>query len=139
MLNAESYHSSFSTADNVVLLFSLISVMENRLFSWKPASSASTVTELAVTVIRNCERYFGNTSCWYFCLNLKYLGWPYRVYIKTAKNGGFCEECFIENDFKAVLATFYCYKYGANTSEAVQIIATNQKDYHKYSSCVLIC
>ena len=25
--------------------------------------------------------------CWYFRLNLKYLGWPYRAYIKRAKNG----------------------------------------------------
>ena len=28
--------------------------------------------------------------CWYFCLILKYLRWPYRAYIKTAKNGDFC-------------------------------------------------
>ena len=28
--------------------------------------------------------------CWYFRLNLKYLGWPCRAYIKTAKNGDFC-------------------------------------------------
>ena len=28
--------------------------------------------------------------CWYFRLKLKCLGWPYRAYIKTAKNGDFC-------------------------------------------------
>ena len=28
--------------------------------------------------------------CWFFRLNLKYLGWPYRAYIKTAKNSKFC-------------------------------------------------
>ena len=34
----------------------------------------------------------------YSCLNLKYLGWLYREYVKTAKNGGFCEEFLSEND-----------------------------------------
>ena len=76
---------------------------------------------------------------WYFCLNLKYLGCPYREYIKTVKNDGFYEELLSENDFEAVLATFCCYDYGANASEAVQKIATDQKDYHKCSSCVIVC
>ena len=58
---------------------------------------------------------------------------------QNSKKGGFCEELLSENDFEAVLATFYCYDYGANASEAVQKIATNQKDYHKSSSCVTIC
>ena len=40
-----------------------------------------------------------------FC---KYLGWPYREYIKTAKYGDFYEELLSENDFEAVLAIFYC-------------------------------
>ena len=48
----------------------------------------------------------------------------YRECIKTAKNGGFCEELPSENDFEAVLA---------NASEAVLKIATDQKDYHKCS------
>ena len=77
--------------------------------------------------------------CWYFRLNLKYLGWPYRAYIKTAKNGDFCEELLSENDFEAVLATFCCYDHGAKASEAVQKIATDQKEYRKCSSCVIIC
>ena len=47
----------------------------------------------------------------------------YRQYIKTAKNGSFCEELLGEIDFKAVLANFCCYGYGANASEAVQKIA----------------
>ena len=51
--------------------------------------------------------------CWYFRLNLKYLGWPYRVYIKTAKNGHFRQKLLIEKDFWAVLATFCCYDHGA--------------------------
>ena len=46
--------------------------------------------------------------CWYFCLNLKYLGWPYSAYIKKAKNGEFCEELLSESVVEVVLATF-CY------------------------------
>ena len=76
--------------------------------------------------------------CWYFCLNLEYLGWPYRQYIKIAKNGGFCEGLLSENDFEAVSATFCSYDYGANTSEAVLNIATDQKGYRKFSSCVIL-
>ena len=45
---------------------------------------------------------------------------PYRKYIKTAKNDGFCEELLSENDFEAVLVNFYCYKYDANVSESVE-------------------
>ena len=36
---------------------------------------------------------------------------PYRKYIKTAQNGGFCEELLSENDFEAVLVNFCCYEY----------------------------
>ena len=36
---------------------------------------------------------------------------PYRKYIKTAKNGVFCEELLSENDFEAVLVNFCSYKY----------------------------
>ena len=43
---------------------------------------------------------------------------------KQQKNGGFCEELLTENDFKAALVNFCCYKYGANVSEAVQKIST---------------
>ena len=67
------------------------------------------------------------------------MGWPYREYIKTAKNRDFCEELLSENDFEVVLATFCCYEYGANASEAVQKIATDQNDYHKCSSCAIVC
>ena len=77
--------------------------------------------------------------CWYFRVDVKHLQWPYREYIKTAKNGGFCEELHSENDFEAVLAAFCCYDYGADASEAVQKIARDHKDYHKCSSCVIVC
>ena len=43
-----------------------------------------------------------------------------------------------KNEFEAVLATFCCYDHGANASETVQTIATDQKVYHKCSSCVVI-
>ena len=76
---------------------------------------------------------------WYFRLNLKYLGWPYRPYIKTAKNGNFCWELLSKNDFKAVLVTFCCYEHGFKASEEVQKIATDQKEYRKCSLCVVIC
>ena len=57
-------------------------------------------------------------------MNLKYLEWTYREYIKTAKNGSFCEELLGEIYFKVVLANFCCYGYGANAPEAVQKIST---------------
>ena len=45
---------------------------------------------------------------------------PYRKYIKTAKNGVFCEELLSENNFEAVLVNFCCYEYGASAYEVVQ-------------------
>ena len=93
-----------------------------------------------IIVIRNGKIVWKHKPfCWYFCLNLKYSGWSYRAYIKTAKNGGFCEELLTINDFEAVLATFCWYGYGTNASEAVQKIAIDKKDYRKCSSCVLVC
>ena len=57
-------------------------------------------------------------------MNLKYLGYPYRKYIETAKIAGFCEKLLSENDFEAVLVNFCCYDYGDNASEAAQKIST---------------
>ena len=51
--------------------------------------------------------------------------------------GAFSEDFLSEDDFEAVLATFCCYDYGANSSEAVEKIATDQKDYHKSSLGVI--
>ena len=48
-------------------------------------------------------------------------------------------ELFSGNDFEAVLAIFCCYEHGAKASEAVQKITTDQKEYRKCSSCVIIC
>ena len=55
-----------------------------------------------------------------FLLELEIFGVVYREYIKTAKNGEFCEELLSRNNFEAVLTTFCCYDYGDNASEAVQ-------------------
>ena len=49
-------------------------------------------------------------------LNLNYLGWPCRAYIKTAKIANFCEELLSKNGFEAVLATFCCYGHCAKAS-----------------------
>ena len=68
-----------------------------------------------------------------FWLELKYLEWLYREYIKTAKNGSFCEELLGEIDFKAILANFCCYGYGANASEAVQKISTRTLELYANS------
>ena len=57
--------------------------------------------------------------------------WPYRAH--PAKNGNFCEELLSENGFEVVLVTFCCYDHGAKASEAVQKIATDQKEYRKCS------
>ena len=93
-----------------------------------------------IIVIRNGKIVLNHGPyCWYFRLDLKYLGWPCREYIKTAKNCDFWEKLLSEIDFEAVLATFRCYDYGANASEAVQKIATDQNNYYKRSSCVLVC
>ena len=54
------------------------------------------------------------------------------------KNGNFCEELLSDNDIEAVLATFCCYDHGVKASEAVQKIATDQKEYRKCFSCVII-
>ena len=39
-----------------------------------------------------------------------------------------------KNNIEAVLATFCCYDHSE-----VQKIAADQKEYHKYSLCVIIC
>ena len=44
-----------------------------------------------------------------------------------------CGKLLSENDFESVLATFCRYDHGAISSEAVQKITTDQKDYRKCS------
>ena len=62
----------------------------------------------------------------------------YRADMKTAKNGNFCEKLPSGNDFEAVLASFCFYEHGGKPSEAVQKIATGQKEDHKCSLYVII-
>ena len=64
-------------------------------------------------------------------------GWRYLEYLKTEKNGVVCEELLSKNDFEVILAIFCFYDYGANSSEEVQKITTDQKDYN-CSSCVIL-
>ena len=51
-----------------------------------------------------------------FLLEIEISRWSYRDYFKAVRNGGFHEEFLSENDFKPVLAAFFCYDYGANAS-----------------------
>ena len=97
------------------------------------------VLELSETiVIRNGKIVWKHGSyCLYFCLKLKFLGWPYRKYIKTAKMAAYNEDLLCRDDFDAALAFFLSYCYSVNTSEAVEKIATDEKDYHKCSLCSL--
>ena len=62
-----------------------------------------------------------------------------KIMHQNSETVGFCAELFRKNDFQVVLATFCCYDCGANASEAVQKIATDQKGYHKCSSFVIVC
>ena len=51
-----------------------------------------------------------------FLLEIEISRWPYRDNFKAVRNGGFHEEFLSENDFKPVLAAFFCNGYGANAS-----------------------
>ena len=96
--------------------------------------------QFIIPVIRNGKIVWKHGPyCWFFWLNLKYLGWSYKAYIKTVKNSDFCYEMLSKNDFEAVLATFCCYDHGAKASEEVQKITKDQKEYRKCSLCVIIC
>ena len=93
-----------------------------------------------IIIIRNGKLIWKHGPyCRFLRLNLKYLGWSDREYIKRSNNGHFCEYLLSENNFDAVLATFCCYDYGANTTETVHKFATGQKDYCKCSLCVIVC
>ena len=64
--------------------------------------------------------------CWYFRLNLKYHRTENTSKLKNKtkqkknQKGDFCKGLLREYDFDTVLATHYCYNYGANASEAVR-------------------
>ena len=66
-----------------------------------------------------------------FLLELEIPVWPYTAYIKTAKNGSFCEELLSKNEIETVLTTLCCYDHGTKAYEALQKIAANQREYRK--------
>ena len=57
---------------------------------------------------------------------------------KKTKYGDFREKLLSESDFGVVLDTFCCCDHGAKASQAVQKIATDQKESRKCSSCVIV-
>ena len=81
-------------------------------------------TPLFFTIIIRNRKIVGKhgSYCWYFCLNLKFLGWPYRKYIKTVKVSACSVSFYCRYDF---IAIFCSYRYGANASEPVEKIATD--------------
>ena len=68
-----------------------------------------------------------------FSLELEISGVTVQIIHQNSEKWWRCEDLVTENDFQAILAI------GANVSEAVQKIATDQKDYHKCSSRVIVC
>ena len=66
-----------------------------------------------------------------FSLELEISGVAVQRIHQNSEKWCLCEELLSENDFDDVLATFCCYDYGTNASEAVQKIATDQEDHHK--------
>ena len=66
---------------------------------------------------------------------MKFLEWPYRKYIKTVKMAACSEDFRYGNDFDAILAIFCSYRYDANATEGVKMIATDEK----FFLCVRIC
>ena len=58
---------------------------------------------------------------------------------KQHKMADISEEFLSENEFKAVLATFCCSDCGLNVLVIVEKIARDQRGYHKYSLCVIVC
>ena len=72
-------------------------------------------------------------------LKLDILGWPYREYIKTAKMAACSDGFLYGDDFVVTLAIFCSYGYGANASESVQEITTDEKGFYKYFMSVIVC
>ena len=72
-----------------------------------------------------------------FSLELEIFGVAVQRIHQNSENWWLCEELLNENDIEAVLVTFCCYHYGASASEAVQKITIDQKDYRRFSSCVI--
>ena len=99
--------------------------------------------------LRNVRLPLGSDAHWFFNDHLNVFVWTWDFWGGRTGNTSekqkkkkdyfhcFSEEFFSKNDFEALFATFCCYDYGANASEAVEKSATDQKDYGKCSFCVL--
>ena len=74
-----------------------------------------------------------------FLLQLKISGVAVEKYIKLAKMAAFSEDFHCGDNFDAVLAIFCYYGYGTSASEAVEKMATDEKDYRKCSFCFIVC
>ena len=74
-----------------------------------------------------------------FSLEFEISGVAVQSIHQKAKIGDFCEELLSESDFEVVLLTFCCCDHGAKAFEAVQKIATDQREYCKCFSCVMNC
>ena len=94
------------------------------------------------------QRIYQNSEKWWFLLGdndfeAVFANFVFRFYGKNTAivrslvhgyGGRGIQGCL----FQGIFANF-CFGYGANASEAVQKIATDQRNYHKCSSCVITC
>ena len=75
-----------------------------------------------------------------FSLDLEISGWPYREYIETAKNDGFCEEFLSKNDFEKWL--WGCFSHFLLLWLWCQRLWDSSEDRHRskrLSQMLLVC
>ena len=71
-----------------------------------------------------------------FLLELEIYGVAVQIIHQNSKKWLLSKKDFLSGDvFEAALIIFSSYGYGVNASEAVEKIATDEKDYHKRSLC----
>ena len=74
----------------------------------------------------------------FFALTWNFWGDCTRNTSKQRKMATFSEEFLSDNGFETFLATYCCYDYSVNVSEAVEKITANEKDYQKCLWCVIV-
>ena len=99
---------------------------------------------MAITESPNGEPGNRMTGMWAMGVEMQGIGMVMQeIWVEMREmgdgNADFCQELLSKNDFEAVLVTFCCYDHVTKASEGVQKIATDQKEYRKYSLCVIIC
>ena len=77
--------------------------------------------------------------CLYFCLNLKFLGWPCMKYITTAIMATWSENFHCGDDFDDAITIFCSHCYSQIACEAVKKITTDEDDYQKCTLHVIVC